>query len=80
MIRRAIQIQPDDSNTHLALGVVLESQGDREGALKEFQIALSKDPGNSSARQQVVQVEAQIKNIQDNPTQSPNPSPPEPHP
>ncbi len=80
LIRRAIQIQPDDSNTHLALGVVLESQGDREGALKEFQIALSKDPGNSSARQQVVQVEAQIKNIQDNPTQSPNPSPPEPHP
>ncbi len=71
LIKRAIQIQPQDSSTHVALGVVLKSQGDLEDALKEFQIALSKEPGSTSARQQIAEVEAQIKKSQNDQNRRP---------
>ncbi len=74
LIKRAIQIQPQDSSTHVALGVVLKSQGDLEGALKEFQIALSKEPGNTSVREQMAAIEAEIKRGQEDRSHQPSSS------
>lgn len=61
LMRRAREIQPDGASSYMALGVVLKSQGDLEGALKEFQTALSKEPGRTSAREQIAELEADIK-------------------
>jgi tetratricopeptide (TPR) repeat protein len=57
-VQRAIAIRPDVGHYHFALGVILKLQGNLPGALSEFHQELDLNPDNTSARQQVEEIEA----------------------
>jgi len=48
-LRRASSVRPLDADAHDTLGVVLFDNGDRAGAIREFQAALKIDPRHPSA-------------------------------
>jgi tetratricopeptide (TPR) repeat protein len=49
-LRHALKLQPDSASAEHFLGVVLEKQGDRAGALEAFQKALELNSGDALAR------------------------------
>lgn len=49
-IRRALRLNPENSDYHANLGLVLLRAERQEDAMKEFERALSLDPGNSRAQ------------------------------
>ncbi len=49
--RHAIKLQPESSDAHRFLGVVLEKQGDTEGASDAYEKAVDLNPGDVAARQ-----------------------------
>ena len=51
--REAIARKPGGEGFHLALGLILLQQGDREGARAEFARELQDHPENSAARTQI---------------------------
>jgi tetratricopeptide (TPR) repeat protein len=57
-VQRAIAIRPDADHYHFALGVIFKLQGNLPGALSEFHEELEIAPGNTSAREQAMEVEA----------------------
>jgi Tfp pilus assembly protein PilF len=69
-MRRAIEVQPNAPNSHLALGLVLKSESQLPAALEEFKTAVTLDPNRALARQQVAEVEARLKNSSRTETQS----------
>ena len=58
-LRQAIAINPKGFVYHLALGVMLKSQGDLAGALQEFKTELEDNPGEQAAAAQVNEIESQ---------------------
>jgi tetratricopeptide (TPR) repeat protein len=59
-LRQAIELDPNDSEIHWLLGIVLQTDGDLEGALKSFQEAVGKNPENADAHLQMAQVYDQL--------------------
>jgi tetratricopeptide (TPR) repeat protein len=53
----AIRLQPDSPDAHRFLGMVLEKQGDAEGASTAYRKALDLNPGDVGAKQGVDRVE-----------------------
>jgi tetratricopeptide (TPR) repeat protein len=51
--QHAIKLQPDSSDAHRYLGVVLEKQGDTQGASDAYRKALELNQGDVSARQHI---------------------------
>ena len=60
-VRQAIAIRPTGYAYHFALGVMLKTQGDRAGALREFKTELGNYPEESSAAAQVMELEHQLE-------------------
>jgi tetratricopeptide (TPR) repeat protein len=60
--RRAIELEPKRASLHNSLGVDLLKQGHREGAVREFRIALEVDPANQTAAANVATISLQQKN------------------
>jgi tetratricopeptide (TPR) repeat protein len=48
--RHAIKVEPESSDAHRYLGVVLEKQNDTEGASAEYENAVDLNPGDEEAR------------------------------
>jgi len=55
--RHAIQLQPESSDAHRYLGLVLERQGDTEGASAAYRKALDLNPGEVSAKESLDRLE-----------------------
>jgi tetratricopeptide (TPR) repeat protein len=60
-VRVAIAIRPTGFGYHFALGVMLKTQGDLMGALREFKAELANYPGEQTAAAQVREVESQLQ-------------------
>jgi hypothetical protein len=60
-VRQAIAIRPTGFVYHLALGMMLKTQGDLPGALKEFKEELANNPGEQAAAAQVKEIEDQLQ-------------------
>jgi Flp pilus assembly protein TadD len=60
-VRLAIAIRPTGFGYHFALGVMLKTQGDLSGALREFKLELANNPGEQAAAAQVRQLESQLQ-------------------
>ncbi len=60
-VRQAIAIRPKGYAYHFALGIMLKTQGDLNGALREFRMELLNYPGERSAFEQVAEIENQLK-------------------
>ncbi|MDX6384004.1 MAG: protein O-mannosyl-transferase, partial [Blastocatellia bacterium] len=58
-LRQAIALKSDAPNQHFALGTILRDRKDLEGALREFRLELTFNPGNQQARQAISDLEAQ---------------------
>ncbi|HXW15598.1 MAG TPA: tetratricopeptide repeat protein [Terriglobia bacterium] len=58
-MRQAIAIRPDGYAYHFALGVMLKTQGDLAGALREFKAELANNPGEQGAAAQINAIENQ---------------------
>ena len=56
-----IRYRPDFIPAHLNLGIALATQGKLDGALGELRIVLQLDPTNTSARQQIETIEAELQ-------------------
>ena len=60
-VRQAIAIRPMGFAYHFALGVMLKTQGDLTGALREFKEELANNPGEQAAAAQVKEIESQLQ-------------------
>jgi 4-amino-4-deoxy-L-arabinose transferase-like glycosyltransferase len=60
-VRQAIAIRPMGFAYHFALGVMLKTQGDLTGALREFRVELANNPGEKAAAAQVREIESQLQ-------------------
>ncbi len=60
-VQQAIAIRPTGYGYHFALGVMLKTQGDLNGALREFQVELATNPGAEAAAEQVKEIKNQLK-------------------
>ncbi len=60
-VRQAIAICPNGFAYHFALGVMLRTQGDLTGALREFKEELANNPGEQGAEAQVKEIESQLQ-------------------
>jgi len=60
-VQRAMAIRPSGYGYHFALGVMLKTQGDLNGALREFQVELATNPGAQAAAEQVKEIKNQLK-------------------
>ena len=60
-VRQAIAIRPDGYAYHFALGVMLKTQGDLDGARREFETELAYYPQDRSAVEQLAEVESQLR-------------------
>ena len=52
--RAAMRLDPQNSDTHLGLAMVLSDEGNEEGAISEFREALSLDPKNEFLRETLI--------------------------
>ena len=59
-VRQAIAIRPNGYAYHFALGVMLKTQGDLPGALREFKRELENYPTEESAAAQLMEFEKQV--------------------
>jgi tetratricopeptide (TPR) repeat protein len=55
--RRALALRPNGRGYHFALGMALKSQGALAEARREFQLELANNPGEKSARDQIVEID-----------------------
>jgi len=55
--RDGLKFVPDDLDMHYNLGLMLEAQGHRDEAIKEFHTALKIDPNSTRARQALAAIE-----------------------
>jgi protein O-mannosyl-transferase len=60
-VRQAIAIRPMGFGYHFALGIMLKTQDDLTGALREFKVELANNPGEQPAAAQVREVESQLQ-------------------
>ena len=60
--RRAIELEPKRASLHNSLGVDLLKQGHREGAVREFKVALEIDSANQTATANLAAISLQQKN------------------
>ena len=60
-VRVAIAIRPTGFGYHFALGMMLKTQGDLPGAVREFETELANYPGQQAAAAQVREIESQLK-------------------
>jgi len=60
-LRQAIALRPMGFAYHFALGVMLKTQGDLTGALREFKEELANNPGEQAAAAQVREIESQLQ-------------------
>ena len=60
-VQQAIAIRPTGYGYHFALGVMLKTQGDLNGALREFQVELATNPGAQAAAEQVKEIKNQLR-------------------
>ena len=60
-IRQAIAIRPNGFVYHFALGMMLKTQGDLTGALREFREEQENNPGEQAAAGQVKEIENQLR-------------------
>jgi hypothetical protein len=60
-VRQAIAIRPNGFAYHFALGVMLKTQGDLVGALRELREELENYPGEQSAAAQMMEIENQLQ-------------------
>jgi tetratricopeptide (TPR) repeat protein len=58
--RSAVRLGAGDSQAHLELGALYESQGRRGEALKEYEAQLKSDPGNREAQAAVQKLSARL--------------------
>jgi hypothetical protein len=65
-MRQAIQLRPEGQGYRFALGVLLRSRGDLEGALEQFRLELVNYPGEVAAKQQIREIEDEIGTRQRN--------------
>jgi Flp pilus assembly protein TadD len=56
-LRQAIALKSEAPNQHFALGTILRDRKDLEGALREFRLELTFNPGNQQARQAISDLE-----------------------
>lgn len=61
LVQQAIAIRPNGYGYHFALGVMLKTQGDLNGALREFKAELANNPGEQAAAEQVKEIENPLK-------------------
>ena len=59
VLRQAIDLRNDAPNQHFVLGTILRDRKDFDGALREFRLELTFNPGNQQARQSVTELEGQ---------------------
>jgi Tfp pilus assembly protein PilF len=59
-IRQAIAIRPTGFAYHFALGVMLKTQGDLGGALREFKAELANNPGEQGVAAQINAIESHL--------------------
>ena len=55
-MRRAVDLDPDNVKSRIALAFMLEESGDVGGAIAEFTAVLERDPGNANARARLEQL------------------------
>jgi hypothetical protein len=60
-VRQAIAIRPSGYGYHFALGAMLKTQGDLNGALREFQVELATNPRAQAAAEQIGEISNQVK-------------------
>jgi len=60
-VRVAIAIRPTGFGYHFALGMMLKTQGDLPGALREFKAELANYPGQQAAAAQVREIESKLQ-------------------
>jgi tetratricopeptide (TPR) repeat protein len=60
-VQQAIAIRPTGYGYHFALGVMLKTQGDLNGALREFRMELNNNPGGQAAAGQIKEIMSQLK-------------------
>jgi hypothetical protein len=60
-VRQAIAIRPNGSGYHFELGVMLKTQHDLKGALREFQTELANNPEERAAAEQVTEIENSLR-------------------
>jgi Tfp pilus assembly protein PilF len=60
-MRLAIALRPTGFAYHFALGMMLKTQGDLNGALQEFKVELANNPGEQAAAAQVREVQSQLQ-------------------
>lgn len=59
-LHQAIAINPNGYAYHFALGVILKTQGDLAGALREFKVELANYPEERGAAVQIAEIEEQL--------------------
>ncbi len=59
-VQHAIAMRPNGYGYHFALGVMLNTQGDLNGALPEFQAELANNPGEQAAAEQIKEIEMKL--------------------
>lgn len=64
-LERAIKLNPDSIQAHAYLGVILFLQNDREGAIKEYQWLLKKDPSVAAElKKSLEELADEVKDLQ----------------
>jgi protein involved in temperature-dependent protein secretion len=58
-LQRAVQLEPDDANAHMAYSVVLAQMNRLGDAEKEAEAAVRASPGSTQARDLLAQIQAQ---------------------
>lgn len=61
-VRRAIQLDPQGYGHHFALGIILKQRGELTQAWQEMRTELMNHPENATARQQMAEIEARVRN------------------
>jgi tetratricopeptide (TPR) repeat protein len=71
---QAIRIRPEGEGYHLALGTVLELQGDFAGALAAFRRELALNPKQQAARDKITQIDTGLRSVGPEPSSPAVPS------
>jgi thioredoxin-like negative regulator of GroEL len=54
--REAIDLEPDNLDARIGLASALHKKGQKEEAIKELQVVLKKEPGNTEAKAILVRI------------------------
>ena len=74
LIHRAVKLNPNAPGVHFARGIALKLQGDLKSAREEFTQELALDPGEQSAKEQIAEIDRNLRTTQGAETPAHTPS------